>query len=63
MARWVVPYLALAWLVLQVVDVLGEIWGWPLPAQRAASLALGGGLLPVWILAWYQGERGRRRTG
>jgi len=62
LAQWVVAYLAGAWLVMQVVDVLGDRWMWPLGLQRAIDVLLVVGLAAVLVLAWYHGERGRQRV-
>lgn len=60
--QWVLAYLALVWMVLQLNDVLGEIWSVPLTMQKAVSLALGLGVLPALVVAWYHGEKGRQRV-
>jgi len=60
--RWVLAYLAGAWLMLQMVDVLKDIWDWPLQLQRATCVALGLGLLPALVVAWYHGERAAQRV-
>jgi hypothetical protein len=62
LGAWLAAYLALAWALLQAVDVLGGMWGWPQLAQQAASLALGGGVLPATIVAWFHGEKGAQKT-
>jgi hypothetical protein len=62
MVQWVLAYLAGAWLVLQMVDVLKDIWNWPLQIQRAICVALGLGLLPALVVSWYHGERGTQRV-
>jgi hypothetical protein len=60
--QWMLGYLAGAWILLQVMDVLAEIWGWPLLPQQVVSLVLGWGVLPSFVLAWYHGEKGRQRV-
>ena len=61
-AQWVLAYLAGAWLTLQMVDVLKDIWDWPLQVQRAICVGLGLGLLPALVVAWYHGEKGVQRV-
>lgn len=60
--QWLLGYVAVSWMLLQLNDVLADVWGVPLTLQRAGSLALGLGLLPALVLAWYHGEKGRQRV-
>ena len=62
LVQWALAYLAAAWVVAQLVDVLGDRWGWPLGAQRAIDVLLLVGLLLTLVLAWYHGEKGRQRA-
>ena len=63
LVQWALTYLAGAWLVWQVVDVLGERWGLTPAAGRAVDVALIAGLFVAIVLAWYHGEQGRQRVG
>lgn len=58
--HWTIAYLAGAWLLLQLMDVLGEIWHLPIDVQRFVCLALGLGIPPALVIAWYHGEKGRQ---
>jgi hypothetical protein len=60
--EWMLGYTAMASLLIQLIDVLCHLWGWPLAFERAMSLALGLGALPTLVLAWYHGEQGRQRV-
>ena len=60
--QWLLGYLAAGWLLLQLNDVLASVWDVPLSTQWALSLALGLGILPALIVAWYHGERGRQEV-
>ena len=60
--QWAAAYLAGAWLVLQVVEVLAGPWDWPVPLVRAIQLLLGIGVFVAVVLAWYHGEKGRQRV-
>ena len=60
--QWSVAYLAGAWVVMQLVDVLGGRWGISDSAARLIDLALVLGFLITLVLAWYHGERGRQRV-
>ena len=62
LTQWLVTYLAVAWLTLQLVQTLGEIWPLPIVLQQAVSLVLGLSLLPAGVIAWFHGERGRQRV-
>ena len=61
--QWSLAYLAGAWLVVQLMDALGEPLGLSLGFQRAVLLLLTLGLPAAMTLAWYHGERGRQRVG
>ena len=62
MVHWTLVYFAGAWLVLQMMDVLTNIWGWPVSVQRVGCLVLALGLLPALVIAWFHGERGRQQV-
>jgi hypothetical protein len=59
-AEWMIAYVAMCSLVVQLVDVLCEVWNWPVVLQRVLSLVLGLGALPALVVTWYHGERGRQ---
>lgn len=59
--QWALTYLAGAWLVLQVVDVLGGMYGWPDSLVRSIPVMLVAGFLATLVLAWYHGEKGAQR--
>ena len=61
LVEWMLAYLALAWMALQMTDALREIWSWPVGLQRGITLALGLGALPAGVVAWYHGEKGRQK--
>ncbi|WP_412060898.1 tetratricopeptide repeat protein [Rubrivirga sp. IMCC45206] len=62
LVQWGLAYLAGAWLVLQVVAVLGATYGWPSGLLRAVPVLLGVGFLVALVVAWYHGERGAQRA-
>jgi adenylate cyclase len=61
-AQWALAYLAGAWLVLQVTDILGDQFGWPAALIRSITVLLGIGLAATLVLAWYHGEQGRQQV-
>jgi hypothetical protein len=56
-------YLAGAWLVLQLIDLLGDTFSWPQLVPRIAAVLLGIGFFAMVVLAWYHGEKGSQRVG
>jgi TolB-like protein len=62
LVQWVLAYLAGAWLLLQVLHLLGETYAWPAALMRAIPVLLGFGFLGTLVIAWYHGERGRQRV-
>lgn len=60
LVQWTAAYLTGAWLVLQFIDVLAEIWSFSMVLQQVTSLVLGFGVLPALVVAWYHGEKGRQ---
>ncbi|MGD8276382.1 MAG: hypothetical protein PVH00_00085 [Gemmatimonadota bacterium] len=59
--QWALAYIGGAWLTLQVVDILGEQFGWPLRLQQSITVLLVVGFFIAVVLAWYHGEKGRQR--
>ena len=62
LCRWTLGYLAVAWMLLQLTDVLSDVWSWSLLAQQMVSVVLGLGVLPAVVVAWYHGEKGRQQV-
>lgn len=62
LVQWLITYLAAAWLTLQLLETLSDIWGWSDSLQRGTSVALGLLFLPAAVVAWYHGEQGRQRV-
>ena len=61
-AQWTVAYLAGAWLVLQLIDVLADVWALSILIQQLVSLVLGLGIMPALVVAWYHGEKGKQEV-
>ncbi|MEX2283575.1 MAG: hypothetical protein WEE89_13910 [Gemmatimonadota bacterium] len=59
--QWGIGYLAGAWVLLQVVDVIGDQFNWPVTLFRAVAVVLAVGFRGALVLAWFHGERGRQR--
>lgn len=59
--EWMLAYLAVAWVAVQMGDALREIWSWPLGLLRGITMALALGALPVAVIAWHHGEKGEQK--
>ena len=62
LVQWSLAYLAGAWAVLEVFDLVGSQFGWPLLLMRSFTISLGLGFLLMLVLAWYHGERGEQKV-
>lgn len=60
--QWGLTYLAGAWVVLQLVEILAGQFGWPAIAQQTVTIALGFGFFIALVVAWYHGEKGRQQV-
>jgi len=60
--QWAVAYLAGAWVLMQLIDVLGERWGVSDSLARTMDLVLIVGFFLTLVLAWYHGDRGQQRV-
>jgi hypothetical protein len=60
--EWMVAYIAMGSLVLQLITVLCDVWSWSNVLQRATSLIVGLGCGPALVVVWYHGEQGRQRV-
>ncbi|HSR43499.1 MAG TPA: hypothetical protein VLL48_15030, partial [Longimicrobiales bacterium] len=60
--QWSLAYAAAAWVAVEAMDVLGDIFGLPVVLQRGIVIALAFGLIVTIVLAWYHGEKGRQRV-
>ncbi len=63
LAQWALAYLAGAWLILEVTDVVGGRFGLPDTLYRGLFILIVFGFFAALVLAWYHGEKGRQRVG
>lgn len=61
--QWALAYLAGAWALLEVFELVGAQFGWALELRQGVTVVLGAGFFAVLVVAWYHGERGRQRVG
>ena len=61
--QWSAAYVAAAWALLQGLEFLADLYGWPTAFLRVVTLALAVGLPIVVTLAWYHGDRGEQQVG
>ncbi|MFO1506271.1 MAG: tetratricopeptide repeat protein [Lysobacterales bacterium] len=62
LVQWGLAYLAAAWILLQVLDMVGQKFAWPDLAGRVLIIAACIGFFVVLVLAWYHGDQGRQRV-
>ncbi len=63
LVQWAAAYVAAAFALIQVLDVVAQRFGWPDRVEKLIILALAVGFCLVLVLAWYHGERGAQRIG
>jgi TolB-like protein/Flp pilus assembly protein TadD len=61
LAQWGLAYLASAWALVQVLDLVGRQFDWPTGLLRGITVALGVGFFATLVLAFYHGERGAQK--
>src|SRR5215475_9533438 len=62
LVQWSLAYIAAAFALIQVCDVVAQRFGWPDLIERAFIVALAIGFFVALVLAWYHGERGAQRV-
>jgi TolB-like protein len=63
LVQWALAYLAGAWVLLQVLGLAVESYGWSPLVMRLAFGLVALGFLVTLVLAWYHGERGQQKAG
>ena len=61
LVQWALAYLAVAWVLLQVLDMVAQRFGWQDGLMRGLIVAVGVGFFIALLLAWYHGERGAQK--
>ena len=62
LVQWALAYVAAAFALIQVLDIVAQRFGWPESIERFAIIALAIGFCVTLVLAWYHGERGAQRV-
>ena len=62
LVQWALAYIAAAFALIQVVDVVAQRFGWPDALERVLILALALGFFITLVVAWYHGEKGAQRV-
>src|SRR5690348_2076239 len=62
LVQWALAYIAFAFALIQVLDVVAQRFGWPDQIERLLILALAVGFVIALVLAWYHGERGAQKV-
>jgi TolB-like protein len=62
LVQWSLAYVAFAFALIQVLDVIAQRFGWPDQVEKLLILALAAGFFVVLVLAWYHGERGAQKV-
>jgi TolB-like protein len=62
LVQWALAYVAFAFALIQVLDVVADSYDWPHSAMHVVFGLLALGLVIALVLAWYHGERGAQRV-
>jgi TolB-like protein len=62
LVQWALAYLAAAFTLIQVVDIVSQRFGLADASERFFIIVLGIGFFVTLVLAWYHGERGAQRV-
>jgi TolB-like protein/Tfp pilus assembly protein PilF len=62
LVQWALAYIAAAFALIQVLDVVASRFDWPAQLERIIILALAVGFVVALVIAWYHGEKGRQRV-
>lgn len=62
LVQWALAYVAAAFALIQVLDIVAQRFGWPEQTVRFSIIALAIGFFITLVLAWYHGERGAQRV-
>ena len=62
LVQWALAYIAAAFALIQVLDVIAQRFAWPDQIEKLLIFAIAIGFLIALVLAWYHGERGAQKV-
>jgi TolB-like protein len=62
LVQWALAYVAAAFALIQVLDIIVQRFAWPEQIERYLIVALAIGFFVTVIVAWYHGDRGAQRV-
>jgi TolB-like protein len=62
LVQWALAYIAAAFALIQVLDVVASRFDWPVQIERIIILALAVGFVVALVIAWYHGEKDRQKV-
>ncbi|CAM5390702.1 tetratricopeptide repeat protein [Rhodanobacter lindaniclasticus] len=62
LVQWALAYVAAAFALVQVIDIVAQRFGWPDAVERFIIIALAIGFFVALVLAWYHGERDAQKV-
>jgi TolB-like protein/Flp pilus assembly protein TadD len=62
LVQWTLAYIAAAFALIQVTDVVAQQFDWPGSMRRGVTIILAVGFFVTLVLAWYHGEKGAQRV-
>ncbi len=62
LVQWALAYVAAAFALIQILDIVATKFGWPDNVERLLIIAICFGFFVTLLLAWYHGEQGRQRA-
>ena len=62
LVQWAAAYAAVAWVLLQVLSLVGQQFDWSADLLRLITVALAIGFAVTVVIAWYHGEKGHQQV-
>ena len=62
LVQWAIAYAAIAFALLQGLDIVAQRFAWPVQVERVLIVLLVLGFFVTVVLVWFHGERGAQRV-
>ena len=62
LVQWAAAYAAAAWVLLQVLALVGQQFDWSMDMLRLITVALAVGFVVTVVIAWFHGEKGHQQV-